>query len=226
MRLRPILVIVACALAACTSSPSASPEDSAQPSTAEPSVAASVEPSLAIPSGWERHEVGDYRFALSLPEHWGAVDLTAEDMAGTLEEMYEEFPNSSDYREVIEAGLEQGLAFIALDFDPAHIDEPFITNVNVLALEGEVLLPVVVAGNVESIESTFGVTPEQESVSLPAGDAVILRWDYPDSHSLAQYYLVEGGMVYVVSFSRELGEDTRNQEALFEEIMNTFEVVP
>jgi hypothetical protein len=216
------LFIVACVLAACTTSPSASPSPSP---TASPSPVA--EPTASgTATGWERHVVADAGFAISVPDGWAAVDLTQGELEQILEEMYAQFPGATEYRAMIDEAMQSGLAFMALDFSPEGFENEFITNVNVLSGEGAFPLSIFVAGNAETIESAFGVTTVQERVQLPVGEAVILHWELPDSHAVMQYYLVGRDRSFVVTFSRQLGEEYATLKLLFAAIMETFEVLP
>jgi hypothetical protein len=137
--------------------------------------------------------------------------------------MYEQFPQMEEQRELFDQAFAAGFAFLAMDFSTSSISSDFVTNMNVLAQEGEIALSILAAANIQQIESTFDATVTQESVTLPAGPAVALLWGVPDSHDVVQYYLVGEGWVYIVSFSQGMGTIENGIPAIFADIMETFE---
>jgi len=221
---RTVSLIVACALAACTQTGSGTPTSSA---AGGPGSKSTASPSQAeVPVGWERHAVDDAGFAISLPREWAAIDLTEGELEELLDEMYVQFPEMAEQRELFDQAMASGFAFLAMDFSSETIGSEFVTNVNVIEDEGEAPLSIIAAGNAQTIENTFGVAPDQERSTLPAGEAVIMRWELPDSHAVVQYYIVGGGSSFVVTFSRQLGDEYVTVEPLFASIMETFEILP
>ena len=227
------IVIVMVVLAACgssggsTAAPSTAASRAADP-TIVPSASAEPAASHAVPSGWERVEITDRGFALSLPRGWEVADLTSGDIEEMLA-LLEDDPQFQAFADQLPTLMASGIALFAIALDAETAGTGFATNLNVLVQDNVTTsLDFFAATNVSFIESTFSVDVQQESVTLAAGDAVRLAYeptvDPVGTYHVTQYVVIDDGSALIATFSR--GSDFAALEADFLDIMQTLEFLP
>jgi hypothetical protein len=161
-------------------------------------------------------------FTLSVPKEWKAanVDEILDDNA--LDELREEDP---ELARQIEAFAEPGspVKFVALDPD---VQDDFATNVNVYVEEvpAGVTRDQYFDASVENITEALGA-PEQERVTLPAGEALRLAYEQeiPSGRRLAllQYLLFERETGFVITYTT-LSDRSSGYAETFEASARTF----
>ena len=229
-RLRATLaaLLVSAALAACggtttSSAPAASPEasqpaPSASPSevaTASPSEAPTASPSEAAATPGSslattgRIEIPDKGVAVTLPEGWTRIDLTAGDLDALLEAAGAADPAlAQQYSAQIQQMLAAGLALFAFGPDPLAG-----TNVTILAIPSMgVSLDLLEQINTAQIEALAQGEVDSERVTLPAGEAVHFEYSVPvaatgQTTTIDQYLLIGGDNQLVVMITGATPED-------------------
>lgn len=228
------IALLAVALTACGgSTPSAStavgspspvttPRPSVAPETspsASPSAGAVATPGASLATTG-RIEVPEHKIALTLPDRWTRVDLSAGDMDAIMEAAGNVDPAlAQQYSAQIQALISSGLAVFAFGPDPAAG-----TNLNVMAIPGAGLsLDLLEQMNSAQIKALAGDDVVAERVTLPAGDAVHYRYELtaqgmPAGTSIDQYLMVAGSKQLVVTV-------TNATEAEATAIANSIEVL-
>ncbi len=218
-----LLALVACGPASvATASPSLSPSTTETPT-------ATSRPTPDVPSGWQRIEVADRGFAIALPDSWQIFDLTSDEIDQMLAPL-EDDPALAGMVDQITQLVSSGGALFALDASADAVEAGFITNLNVLVQEDAgSSLSILTAANVSYIEQNLNVEVEQTRLQVPAGDASRLLYQFAGGafgkYHVTQYFLVGGGDLYVVTFSRAIGAEFEELETLFEASMETFELL-
>jgi hypothetical protein len=172
-----------------TSPPSASPTASAA-ATAGASLATSGR--IAFP---------DKKFAVTLPEGWTRIDLSAGDLDALLAAAGASNPDLAEaYSAQIKAMLATGLVLFAFGPDPSQG-----TNVNILVAPSfGVSLDLLEQANLAQIKQMADGEVVSERVTLPAGQAIHMRYaiaaaGQPVAPSIEQYYIVTDESQYIVS---------------------------
>lgn len=180
-----------------TPAPSVAPETS--PSTS-PSADAGATPGASMATTG-RIEVPEHKIALTLPDGWTRVDLSAGDMDAIMEAAGNVDPAlAQQYSAQIQALIASGLAVFAFGPDPAAG-----TNLNVMAIPGAGLsLDLLEQMNSAQIKALAGDDVVTERITLPAGDAVHYRYELtaqgmPAGTSIDQYLMVAGSKQLVVT---------------------------
>jgi len=241
--LLPVMLPMALLLAACGSgSPAASPTTAlpatvASP-TAEPaesaaataSAAASPEPAAVSTDGWQRVEIAEHAFAISIPPSWEVFDLTDEEVAQIIEQ------GSAEIDPALRAQIAQltvsGGALFASETDQATLASGFAPNVNVIVSDGVRGTPlgILLGLSASFVEDTFGVTVTQERVDLPGGEAGVMTYEVDDpatgSFRVVQYAIIDDDRVFMITFSRG-GDPTQDAfVGVFDSSIRSFEVLP
>lgn len=205
------ITLLSVALAACggstpstaaTASPTAQPPASVAPATVEPNdsptASAGAGGGLATTG---RIEVADKGFALTLPDGWTRMDVTAGDLDAMMAAAGVADPAlMAQYEAQIQALMATGLAIFAFGPDPASG-----TNLNVMALPGMAMsLDLLEQVNKAQVEALAGGDVSSERVTLPAGEAIHFRYEIkaegqPSGTSIDQYLLVAGENQLVVT---------------------------
>ena len=188
-----------------------------------------------LPAGWERVEVSDEGFSIALPNDWD--ELSAEDLgeSGIFDELESANPEAADVLAQAQQAIESGqIALFAFDGEPDDPDSTFAANVNVISA-GEVDGTAQEAADemAEGIRAQVPVNGEveAETVTLPAGDAGVVRYEWSISGgdgsstdvSVTQYAVLADGDGYILSFSA--ATDTMTEYGpLFEQLAETFAV--
>lgn len=220
------LLTITLAVTACgqdSDEPAATPLGAAAESgSAVPSASAA---SGTLPAGWATHETAG--FSLALPERWQAFDAETFAEAGVLEQMIEDNPDLEGILQQAQAGVESGqIDFIAMELGPAAADG-FAENVNVGTSTYGGSVSALEDAAVSQIEAGLPTATGLESgvTTLPAGEAVRLRYRYPlrtpagDSFDVVvtQYMVLREGAMYILTFSAT-GEVAAEYDATFQGI--------
>lgn len=181
-------------------------------------------------AGWNRVEVSDRGFAISLPQGWETFDLTSDELSSLMDPVTQD-PNVAPFADQITQLLASGGALWAVNVDARSARAGFATNVNVIVQDsGGVPLDPLVAASVSFMEQTLSTTVEQRKLTLPAGPAVEVTGELENQaagrYHISQFYLVHDDMVYIVTFSRAIGAEFDDLEDTFSAAMQTFEFVP
>ncbi len=172
-----------------------------------------------------RVEVPDVGFALTFPDEWVYIFPSAEDTSAVLDSVTETVP---DLAPVIEAALQQGVAFSLIAFGGSDEASGFTENCNVIAAaSGGVTLDVAVASEVASygqLGEQLSSGPDVTMVELPAGRAAQVDYSlqlpaYETQH--VAYYFTDGSTFYVLTCT-----GVERPEDDWQSIAQTFEFVP
>lgn len=175
---------------------------------ASPTAASAATPGASIATTG-RIEVKEQGFAVTLPDGWTRVDLSASDMGAIMEAAGNVDPALAEqYNAQIQAMLASGLAVYAFGPDPA-------TNVNVMAIPGAGLsLDLLEQMNTAQIEALAGTDVTAERITLPGGDAIHYRYELsaagmPAGTSIDQYLMVAGAKQLVITVTNAPEADAR-----------------
>ena len=177
-----------------TSAPVTSPPSATPAATPFPTAGASLATTGRI-------EFADKKFAVTLPDGWTRIDVSANDLDALLAAAGASNPALADaYSAQIKAMLAAGLVLFAFGPDPSQG-----TNVNILVTPSfGVSLDLLEQANLAQIKPLADGEITTERVALPAGPAVHLRYaiaaaGQPVSPSIDQYFLVTDSAQYIVS---------------------------
>jgi Flp pilus assembly pilin Flp len=182
---------------------------------------------LAVPDGFTAFEDPDGAFALALPKGWVTVSLDAAD----LENAGAQYSNDPKVAEAIDAAIAAAagnVLFFAID--GGDTNDAFVANLNVLSFPAGGVADT--GSLLEQIDSF--VRPQLESLGVTgfraqgySGSSLLgAEVSYaapPGTNASAeglQYYLVDGGTVWVLTFTTDHLQDDR---ASFEQVAATFE---
>ena len=201
---RPIAVVGVALLAILVAACGSTATGSAVPASTAPStsVAPSIEPSPGASAATTgRIAVPDHGFAVTLPDGWTRIDLAAGDIEALIEAAGAQSPEFANvYSQQIRAMVAQGLVLFA--FGP---DMTSGTNVNILSAPRlGMSLDFLEQANLAQLESLAEGNVTSERVTLPAGEALHLRYSLAagsgaPSPSIDQYMLINGEKQLVVS---------------------------
>lgn len=199
------VAVAACGGATATPATTATDPTPSAPATAAPTVTATATsaattgpaPSLATTG---RIELPEHGFAVTLPDGWSRVDLTAGDLDAIMEAAGGMNPELADmYSAQIKAMLSSGLALFA--FGPGTTG----ANLNVLVLPGGGLsLDLLEQMNMAQIEALADGAVTSERLELPAGETLHLRYRMQvaggiEAPALDQYLVLGGSNQYMFS---------------------------
>jgi hypothetical protein len=201
------ILLVACGGSTPSAAATASPPTEATPAPASeaPTASAEASPSEAAASPGSslattgRIEVADKGFAVTLPDGWTRVDVTAESIAAAMEASELDPALAEQYAAQIQSLLGAGLAVFAFGPDPAAG-----TQVTVLALPGMGMsLDLLEQVNEAQLKALAQGDVQTERVTLPAGDAIHYRYTLGEAGAqnakLDQYFILTGDNQLVVT---------------------------
>jgi hypothetical protein len=208
------LAIVGCGGTPATTAPSATiaptPVATDTAPTAPP---ATSEPTATSGSGLAttgRIEVPDHGFALTLPDGWTRLDLSAGDLEELMSAGLGEIDPAlaAQYSAQIRTMIAAGLAVFALGPDAASG-----TNLTILAIPSMGLsLDLLEQLNAGQIEQLAGGEVTTERVTLPAGEAIHFTYGVPvptlgTESTIDQYLLIAGDKQLVITVTGAAAED-------------------
>jgi Domain of unknown function (DUF4328) len=218
-----VAIAVGTVTAVSGSSSSSETHTRAKPVDTAPAVSAGP-----APPNFDRHEsVGD-AFAISVPNSWMTVDLTAPDVDQTLEQLKRTNPEITDYLDQQkQSGVD--LSFVALD--PAGQVLPAQLSVMRLPTDGQSLDEGArQAQEVVSTSSDLVGTVDRKRVELPAGATQVLSFKIRNSTPAGEatlvrtmYVLGSGDSFYTVAFGIN-NEQAPMTAPTFEAIMRSLEL--
>ncbi|MGP1674930.1 MAG: hypothetical protein ACTS8Z_06940 [Candidatus Limnocylindrales bacterium] len=213
-------MILAAAVAACggatatpgatTAVPSASASTTPAPTTSAAATSAATTGPAASIATTGRIELPEHGFAVTLPDGWNRIDLSAGDLAAIMEAAGGMNPELADmYSAQIQAMISSGLALFA--FGPGTSG----ANLNVLVLPGGGLsLDLLEQMNMAQIESLADGAVASERVQLPVGEALHLRYRMQvtggvEAPALDQYLVLGGSNQYMISVTNATEAEAR-----------------
>ncbi len=207
-----------------TTLPTTSTTTTTAPTTTAPTTTTTE---VEVPAGYTMIEIEGQSVRFALPESWVTVDLTQEGWEELLAEGLAAVPEAAGLvDEEGQAIISQGGLLLAYDFD--HLDEEFVTNLNILSAERgpldepDVIIPVLS----QQLEQIGVVDAVVDTVEVPLGQAIRAGYTMPPetgfTHTVIQYYVFGPDTVYIVTFSTK---DIIELEIVFELIMSTFDAI-
>ena len=173
-------------------------------------------------NGLAAYEVESGGFTISVPQEWKAANIDEVIDEGTLDEIRQKDPELADQIEPI-AQPGSPVKFVAIDPD---IQDDFATNANVYVEEVPegVTREQYFDATIEQITAALGA-PEQEQVTLPAGEALRLSYEQEIASgqkiAILQYILFENGTGYVITYTT-LPDRSSEYAETFESSAQTF----
>jgi Domain of unknown function (DUF4328) len=187
--------------------------------------------SAPTPADFDRHQSGADGFAISVPNSWTSVDLTAPDIDATLEQLRLTNPDITDYLDQQDA--DAPLSFYAMDTSGAGQTQmlPAQFSVQRITTEGQSLNEGARQAE-EALSATSDLvgSVHREKVELPAGSAQVLSLKFhlatPAGDAIVAktvYMLASGDSAYVIALG---GADDRAQPnaSTFEAIIRSLEI--
>ena len=173
--------------------PTASPS-ATEPATdaAPPSPDASPSADARTPDGWERIVVADAGLSVAIPGGWEQLSADVIGDSGLMDEMLAANPDAAAAIEQAQAAIAGGdIALFAFDASRESLESGFAANINAINVGDPGGTAADAAGEVAAvIEQQVPVVGEVETevVSLPAGDAALVRyeWEVQDATGAAQ----------------------------------------
>jgi hypothetical protein len=235
------LVVTACGQDAPTPSPSPSPTSTPPPTpvaTPTSSVAEGPPADVDASNGWRRISVAERGFSLEVPDGWEELSPAIIGESGIMEQLLAANPDAAVALEQARAALSSGqIALFAFDTDVEGLAAGFATNLNMIdvgPVEGTV--EQAAAEVTETVRQQIPLTGDVESdmVSLPAGDAALIRyeWEVDDGEgttarvSVTQYAIIgASGNGYILSMSAA-SDDAGRHEETFRRIAESFREEP
>jgi hypothetical protein len=231
------LVVAACGQDAPTPTPAATPSPTPV-ATPSPTLAATPSAEADAPDGWRRISVAERGFSLAVPEEWEELSPAIIGDSGIMEQLFAANPDAATALEQARAALSSGqIALFAFDTDPAGLDSGFATNLNAIDVGPVEGTAEQAAEEVaDAVRQQIPITGEVESdtVSLPAGDAALISydWEIDDGEgstarvSVTQYAILgASGNGYILSMSAASDEAGRYEET-FRRIAESFREEP
>jgi hypothetical protein len=208
----------------------AAPSPTAEaPTTAAPSTPADVGGPVGTTGRIVDESAG---FAVTLPDGWRRLDLTAEDREAIIGAGAENL--SPEARTLLEGQLESlvasGLTFFAID--EVNATDQFVPNINILASPtGGLTLDMLTQATVGQLQVAFPTMEGelvQEQVTLPSGEATHLSYSLPAGSAGAidltfeQYLVVADGTAFIMTVT---GQDPGTTAAAGEAVAGSFELL-
>ncbi len=210
------LILVACGQDSPTPSPTIT-TSSAATASASPTIEPAQSPlaDAATPEGWQRISVAEAGFSLAVPDAWQELSPDVIGDSGVIEDMLEANPDAAGALEQAQAAIASGqIALFAFDATDDGIDSGFATNLNAINVGGPVEGTAEQAAEevAEAVRQQIPIIGEvgAEAVSLPAGDAALVRyqWEVADAEGTAtrvavtQYAIIaSSGTGFILSMS-------------------------
>lgn len=199
------------------------------PASASPS----LHPALsqeAVPSGWERVEIAEAGFAISLPQGWEVADLASGDI-DEMVDLLDDDPQLQPFADQLPDLMASGIALWAIALDADSLENGFATNLNALVEDDVPLsLDAYAAANVSFVENNLSVDVQREAIELPAGDAVRLTYEPTieavGTYHVTQYLVMDGDKALIATFSRADTPELEELETEFLDIIKTLEFLP
>jgi hypothetical protein len=232
-------IVAALLLAACgtggeaaTGVPSSS-TSTTMPTTPPASASPSLQPALSqepVPSGWERVEIAEEGFAISLPQGWEVADLASGDI-DEMVDLLDDDPQLQPFADQLPDLMASGIALWAIALDADSLENGFATNLNALVEDDVPMsLDAYAAANVSFVENTLSVDVQREALELPAGDAVRLTYEPTieavGTYHVTQYLVMDGDQALIATFSRANTPELEGLETEFLDIIETLEFLP
>lgn len=217
-----------------TPSPSAT-----QPPTDAGSPTADGTPGATTPDGWQRILVADQGFSLAIPDDWEQLSPDVIGDSGVMEDMLEANPEAAAAIQQGQAAIASGeIAFFAFDASDESVQSGFATNINAINVgpvqgTAEDAARDVAAAITQQIPVLGEV--ETTTVSLPAGDAALVRyeWEITDGEASSvavtvhQYAIIAGATETGFILSMSAASDVVDRyDDVFRQIAESFVEVP
>ena len=173
-------------------------------------------------SGLAAYEVESGGFTISVPQEWKTANIDEVIDQGALDEIRKEDPELADQIEPI-AQPGSPVKFVAIDPD---VQDDFATNANVYVEEVPegVTREQYFDATLQQVTEALGA-PEQEHVTLPAGEALRLSYEQEIASgrniAILQYILFENGTGYVITYTT-LPDRSSEYAETFESSARTF----
>ena len=173
-------------------------------------------------NGLAAYEVESGGFTISVPQQWKTANIDEVIDEGTLDEIRKEDPELADQIEPI-AQPGSPVKFVAIDPD---VQDDFATNANVYVEEvpAGVTREQYFDATLQQVTEALGA-PEQEQVTLPAGEALRLSYEQEIASgrkiAILQYILFENGTGYVITYTT-LPDRSSEYAETFESSARTF----
>ena len=173
-------------------------------------------------NGLAAYEVESGGFTISVPQQWKTANIDEVIDEGTLDEIRKEDPELADQIEPI-AQPGSPVKFVAIDPD---VKDDFATNANVYVEEvpAGVTREQYFDATLQQVTDALGA-PEQEQVTLPAGEALRLSYEQEIASgrkiAILQYILFENGTGYVITYTT-LPDRSSEYAETFESSARTF----
>ena len=187
-------------------------------------------------SGWSRYAYPGAGFAVSAPPEWVYLDLNVDNLGKMLSEMGENNPSLEEAFTLtnLENLIASGVKFFAVDSETAEYGLAANLNIITAGFELDIDFKTYVEGNIGEIKELFGeyLQIAEEKLIIGENEAAELIYEVMvnDSHgepqeiTYAQYFLIEDGMQYILTFTipRDIFEAEYIQIA---EIVQSFELL-
>ena len=173
-------------------------------------------------NGMAAYEGESGGFTISVPQQWKTANIDEVIDEGTLDEIRKEDPELADQIEPI-AQPGSPVKFVAIDPD---VKDDFATNANVYVEEvpAGVTREQYFDATLQHVTEALGA-PEQEQVTLPAGEALRLSYEQEIASgrkiAILQYILFENGTGYVITYTT-LPDRSSEYAETFESSARTF----
>jgi hypothetical protein len=162
-------------------------------------------------------------FSIGAPKSWEGIGA---EMAGpALEDAARTYPK---LKPLIDAMNKTGAGVKLIAADAKTVDG-FNTNMNVVTepIQSGTTVEEYTQANAEAIESVFGVTADETSATLPAGEAGLLTWASTEQGQTlrrVQYYFVDDESGYVLTYTTNT-EEGSEYDAIFEQSAESFRLL-
>ncbi len=162
-------------------------------------------------------------FSIAVPNDWTGIDAEVGD--DILAQEAEKNPALQPLVDALQSG-QGGIQLIAAAPEPA---EGFTANANVVTetVPAGFTIDQVLEGNLNTIESVFGVRPDGSMVTLPAGDAAKMVWSTTANGQTVerlQYLLLDGTTAYTLTFTSTAAQGDAYDE-VFQQSAESFRLL-
>jgi hypothetical protein len=210
-------VLAACGGSTPTTAATAQPATGVTPPPASVAPSEEASPSAAASAGAGggglptsgRIEVKDKGFAITLPNGWTRVDVSAGDLAAAMAAANMDPALAQQYAAQIRALAASGIALFALGPDPSAG-----TQLNVLAVPGAGMsLDLLEQINTAALQTMSEGDVQSERVTLSAGDAIHFHYaiavEGTTSPTVDQYFLLAGANQLIVTVTNSSAADAQ-----------------
>ena len=233
-----LLASLACSMtdilpAEATATPVPPPTATLAPPATEPETAS---PITENENGWQTFTQNEFNFSISLPENWMLLDLTSSDLEELLSDVTNANPDFGDVfsSESLQAQAAAGIKLMALDLSTLSTESGSSMSVVASELPVTMSLSNITELNITQLKALLGedVAITQETVNANGMEMTKLTYQTPFNDpsgvSFILHYMqmiaIHGKMQYVLTFT-STPETYQEQEAAFDEIVNTFQVL-